>query len=402
MSKLKAYDLSTGNKPGTTPKESWRAINIQPPMNEQTIMIAWGACKAKANAKTGEFEGDGTIRQWDDAGGNKKAAGCKQLYNRAPGFAFSKFLLKLTVGRGDMGEAFYFNGGDELSDKLGDCVSTRDGCRYDWDFVSSWLGKNQTQRLTQGLMSMIVAFVFLFVLGPMAIGLMLISVALAGLAMILPLSLLLTAMGLNQGQKLLKLTGAAAGGQFIFTVALTALNLFIEICYTAIDKSISPGAPNLFEQVAKGAAPLAGLWLFKTISKLLGLGDISKMTGALGFAGAAALKATGDRDLSRNAAERISGAIGRVGVGKRRLGALDERSLQRRMLNNRVTRAGARTVGHGAKRLARPVTRRVKDGYQTGRAAVLAKKNDLMRKAVSGSPAQRAAAYAGTPREWPR
>jgi hypothetical protein len=263
-------------------------------------------------------------------------------------------------------------------------------CRHDWDFVNAWLGGNDTERLTQGLLSLVLAVVFLFALGPLAIGLMLISVALATLAMLLPVSLLLFAAGLDQGKKLLKLTGAAAGGKFIFTLALTFLTLLISMTYAVVQKTIATDTPNLFEQVLEGAAPLAALYLFKKLSKALGFGDIGSMTGGLAFAGAAALKATGDRDLSRGAAERMSGAIGRIGVGNKRLSALDETSLQRRMLNNGATRA----VGRGAKRVARPATAWAADRYGSGRAAALRRKNALL-WSVTGAP-RRALTYTGT------
>jgi hypothetical protein len=388
-SKLNAYGLSIDKPKGTTPQNSYRGFHISPTGgSEKTLMVAWGACMGNDDGL-----GSGkTIPQWNPVAEGKENA-CKFLYSGASLPDGSSWLRMMWTGQaGGLGE-FYFNGQDELNEQFGDCVATNAACRYDWAFVSGWLGANQAERLTQALMSLIVSFVFLFVLGPMALG-MVISVALAGLVMMLPLSLLLFAMGLEQGKKLLKLTGTAAAGTFLFTMALTVLVVLIKMANDAIIASIGSDTPSFFEQVAQGAAPLACLWLFKRLSKVLGTGNISSMSGALGFAGAAVLRSTGDPRMSRDAARRMSDAIGRIGMGDRRLSALDERSLQRRMLNNSATRAMAGAVGRGAQRAARPVTDWTRDRYEAGRAGVLRARNALVRKASSGSPAQRAKAYA--------
>ncbi|MBC6458080.1 hypothetical protein [Actinomadura sp. HBU206391] len=401
--KLKAFDLSAGWAEGTTTTDIWRGFYLSPRVGEQTIMVAWGACKMDADDE-GRVH---TTPQWDAADVDGKENGCKQLYSDGETMEDTDSFAFLLAGMGPL-KPFYFNGGDELSANLGKCVTDESdpSCRYIWDSAEAWLGANQTERLTQGLMSMIVAGAFLFALGPMAIGLTMISVALAGLAMILPLSLLFFAMGWDSGKRLLKLTGAAAAGKFVFTLALTALATLIDATYIAITDAVGTAAPNFFEQVAQCAAPLVALWLFKKITKFMGLGNIGSMTGALGFAGAAALKSTGDNHLLRPGddayARQLSGALGQVGMGRARLSALDERSLQNRMFNNRGTRAAGRAgrrlagraavgtgraIGRGAERATRPIR-------NSAAAAIRRRRNDLADLAGSGTPAERAAKYA--------
>ncbi|MGC4954162.1 hypothetical protein ACLQ2P_13200 [Actinomadura citrea] len=399
-SKLEAYDLATGHGKGKTTANSARGYFIDPAADEQMIMIAWGACKANDDGLGSAH----TIPQWDKATDTKdKAKACEKLYSDVTyeddksGHQFSVAgidVLCFLCDNGTMG-TFYFNGDDELKDKLGNCYASEPACQADWNFVSAWLGKNQAQRLTQGLMSMIVAFVFLFVMGPMAIGMTVSSVGLAGLVMILPLTLLLIGAGLPQGMRLLKLTGAAAAGDALFTLGLTFLTMLTDTTYQAIEATTNDATPNFFQQVAQGAAPLVALFLFRKISKILSLGDISSTTGATGFASAIVLRSSGDRRLSRNAGQQVSQRLGRLGVGKARLAALDERSLQRRMLNNRATRAVAGVAKRGAQRATRPITDWAKDKYDGSRAKLQQGVNALQRKAASGSPAQRAAAYAG-------
>jgi hypothetical protein len=402
-SKLWAYDLATGHPKGTTQPNMARGYFIDPGADEQMIFVAWGACKGPDDGINNGEKGL-ALPQWDkasDVEGKDKA--CEKLYSNVTyeddksGHQFSVAgidVLCFMCDNGTMG-SFYFNGDDELKDKLGNCYASEAACRYDWNFAAAWLGKNQAQRLTQGLMSMIVAFVFLFVMGPMAIGMTVSSVGLAGLVMILPLTLLLIGAGLPQGMRLLKLTGAAAAGDFLFTMGLTFLTMFTDTTYQAIEATTNESTPNFFQQVAQGAAPLVALFLFRKISKILSLGDISSTSGATGFASAIVLRSSGDRRLARNAGQQVSQRLGRLGVGRARLAALDERSLQRRMLNNRATRALAGAAGRGVKRATRPITDWAKDRYDGGRARLQQGLNTLQRKAASGSPAQRAAAYAG-------
>lgn len=399
-SKLEAYDLATGHDKGTTTSNSARGYFIDPAADEQMIMIAWGACKAKDDG----LSSNESLPQWDKASDTKeKSKACEKLYSNVTyeddksGHQFSIAgvdLLCFLCDNGTMG-TFYFNGDDELKDKLGNCYASEPACQADWDYVSAWLGKNQAQRLTQGLMSMIVAFVFLFVMGPMAIGMTISSVGLAGLVMILPLTLLLIGAGLPQGMRLLKLTGAAAAGDALFTLGLTFLTMLTDTTYQAIEATTDDSTPNFFQQVAQGAAPLVALFLFRKISKILSLGDISSTTGATGFASAIVLKSSGDRRLGRNPGQMLSQRLGRLGVGKARLAALDERSLQRRLVSNRATKAVAGAAKRGAQRAARPVTDWAKDKYDGGRARLQHGVQALQRKAASGSPGQRAAAYAG-------
>ncbi|WP_433466121.1 hypothetical protein [Spirillospora sp. CA-128828] len=416
-SKLTAYDLATGNEPGTTQPSMARGYYIDPGADEQMIFIAWGACKGPDGGRYGvdtaepTFDGrltagDGghTIPQWDAADKiADKSKACKKLFSDITyeddksGHQFSVAgidVLCFMCDNGTMGP-FYFNGDDELKDKLGNCYSTKPECRADWNFASAWLGKNQAQRLTQGLMAMIVAFVFLFVMGPMAIGMTVSSVGLAGLVMILPLTLLLIGAGLPQGMRLLKLTGAAAAGDFLFTLGLTFMVMLTDTTYQAVEATTNDGTPNFFQQVAQGAAPLVALFLFRKISRILSLGDISSTTGATGFASAIILKSSGDRRMARNPGQQVGQRLGRLGVGRARLGALDERSLQRRMVNNRATRAVAGVAKRGAQRATRPVTDWAKDRYDGTRARLQRGVNTLQQRAASGSPGQRAAAYAG-------
>ncbi|TDC45196.1 hypothetical protein E1281_31175 [Actinomadura sp. KC345] len=409
--KFVAYDLAAGHnltdsdddgdRNSVTTKEMMRGYFIDPAADEQSIVVTWGACKGNDGGQGSST----TIKQWKDTVDDRDQA-CADLYSSEKdepdqSSGTDLWVICLLCDDGQVG-AFYFNGDDELKDKLGDCYRDRTDCRYDWNFVASWLGKNQAERLTQGLMSMIVAFIFLFVMGPMSIGMTVASVGLAALVMIMPLTLLLIAAGLPQGKRILKLTGAAAAGDFLFTMGLTFMVMLTDTTYWAISATIGEETPNFFEQVAQGAAPLVALYMFRKISRILGVGDISSTTGATGFATAIVLKSSGDRQLSRNPGDLVSNRLGRVGVGKMRLGALDERSLQRRMVNNPATRAmgrlakrGMKRAGHEVAEVAKPLTDKARDKFDGARMRLAQLGANLKNKAASGSPGERAAAYGG-------
>jgi hypothetical protein len=358
--KWKVYDESAGFSPGTT-DNTYRGFWISPPGGYQNDeVIAWSACQQKAK---GSAEGD-VIPEWksvkfygqDGAGPNGGNLTLKDTCNQKLLSSDKTFDVTNTAPTDDDGplQSFHFGGGDQVTGQIVPCMKKDEGCRAAYDFVNSWLGANGSTRITQGLMSLIIAVVFLIVLGPMAIGLMFVSIALALLVMIVGFSLLLFAIGNENGKRLLKLTGAAAAGKFIFTLALTFLMMFIAVSYVAIDGVVDTTTPNLAQQALQAAAPLVAMLAAKKALQAAGFGDIGKFTGALGFASTAALKATGDPRLSHNAAQRVSGAIGDIGVGDKRLSSLDERSLQRRMVDNRATRAAAK----GAGRLAAAGVRR--------------------------------------------
>ncbi|MFD0856500.1 hypothetical protein ACFQ07_29950, partial [Actinomadura adrarensis] len=318
-SKMEAFDLSVGNPPGTTNRETLRGWYIDPADGEQIIMIAWGACKAEAGGR----KSTQVIPQWRPADLTNPNKACEVLYSDIstsdPDGEETAKLLTLGISPEATLSTFYFNGGDELKDKLGECVATNVACRANWDFVSAWLGANQAQRITQGVMALIVSFAMLFVMGPVALGQTISSVALAGLVMLLPVTMLLIGMGLPQGMRLLRLTGSSAAGSFLFGLALTILTMFVDVTYQAIDTTVREGtAPGFFQQVAQGAAPLVALFLFKRLSRILGMGDISTTSGALGFTGAAMLRASGDRRLGRHADQRMASSIRRIGFGRHR------------------------------------------------------------------------------------
>lgn len=394
------FDQASGLPAGATSAASARGrlLNAMGDDKQQRkAVILWGACEMDSTDAS-HFKAVGPWAGVKAGDGDRSADDeCnKNLSSHQEGYKTTD----LAGGTGDGGNlgnggTFYFNGDDELNNAFG-CLNSSPPCTGAHEFVTSYLGRNEGTRITQGFMALITAIVFLFALGPMAIGLMVVSIALAFLVVISAVTLLLIAMGKQSGMRLAKLTGAAAAGDLVFTLMLTALMTFIYMTFQAIQATVgTSGTPGFFEQVLMAGSPIVALIVARRLASSLGLGNITSMSGALGFVGAAAMKATGDQSVSHRAAERVSSAIGGIGFGKRRLSGLDERSLQRRMIDNRATRSLASATGRAARRKAAPVGDVAKRGWaHTGRIATGAW-SGLRAKAASGSPAQRAAAFAG-------
>ncbi|MEO3826352.1 hypothetical protein [Actinomadura sp. B10D3] len=387
--KIAAYDLSIGKDPKKHGHRTMRDFYLDPPGGEQTIMVAWGACRAN-NGKPGN---GATLPQWDEVGDGMpdRDKACAKLYSQKRIEDPSKEVVS-NGADGDL-KQFYFNGEDELSEKLGKCYGNNEACQQNWDFVSAWLGRNHAERLTHGLMSLVVSVVFLLTLGPLAAGMTVSSIMLMGLVMLLPITLLLLGMGLPQGKRILKLTGAALASDFLLSVALTIIMLLTGTGHYAVMETIGENtAPNLFEQILLCAVPLAALYLARRIMRAMGVGDVSTVSGAIGFATAVALKGSGDRRLARDPHRLVRRELDKLGLRKP-LKSLDEKELQWRRLDNPAARWLGRKAGdkarHGASRVTRPVANFAKDKY--GR--LMLSKRAAQKWVEEQSPYKRAGIY---------
>ncbi|URM98908.1 hypothetical protein LUW76_33795 [Actinomadura madurae] len=165
---------------------------------------------------------------------------------------------------------------------------------------------------------------------------------------------------------------------------MTFLMMFIAVSHAAVDAALGTGAPSFLEQVVEASSPLIGMFLFKRISRAAGLGDISTLNGALGFAGAAVMRATGDK--SATTVERDGhepGGPAGAGGARRQLSGLTHEALQRRVIGGAAMLAGnlARPL---ASRLAGTKRTQAGKGPTTGR-----------RRASATAVGKRAAVHAG-------
>lgn len=395
QSKSTAYDLSIG-KPGATKPGSLRAYYLNPP-EDNVSTIAWGACMNNGDGTDKDGHDMPVLKYWEGNTSKNKEQACGALYSdQSEQDATHSTVTDPQTGTQittsedpkDLIHPLTFANEDDLHNTLDDCLQSQNqtkanGCRQVWSFLDSYLGANETDRITQGLVSLAVAVVFLFTLGPMAAGLTISSVALSVLVMLFPIALLLLAMGMQQGKKMVKITGALAASKLFLMLALTFLSTFTSVTIFALDKVVGTGAPSFIQQIAEGAAPLVALLILKKGAKLVGIGDLSTMSGALSFAGASALSAVGEKD----AAQKFTGLNRGLGIGKATVGALDQRSLQSRLFNNRLTRGAARGAGELGKTVGSKAGKAVGHGAAAGARGLAQTKAGQKAGQLAGSAA---------------
>ncbi|RJL24026.1 hypothetical protein [Bailinhaonella thermotolerans] len=383
--KQKVFDLATGvtTEPGSS---RWNAIEGGFGGNQhRKATMMWSACS--------RFGGDWkVIPQWEKSKGGDNDDELKDEDPCEDDMEGDRKKGDIAGGNDDDG-MWWYNGDDELDDAFKDCRG-EEACDATERFVSSFLGDNSVDRLLQGVIALITALIFAFVMGPIAVGLMVISIALAFLVMLVPITLGALAMGSDFGKRMAKLTAASMAAKLLFTLLLSVIGAFIYVTYDAINSALgAPVAPSLFEQLLLAAAPIVALIVLRKLFSMAGMGDISKLTGALGFMGAAALKATGDKTLSNNADTRMSNMFGRIGYGNKRLSNLDRKNLMFAPVNNRATRALGRKASQKGKELAQPLVNTAKDVAADARAKTLGYLHHLKDRAANGTPEQRAQAF---------
>lgn len=248
-------------------------------------------------------------------------------------------------------------------------------------------GYNRPQRIIGGLAAAVAAVLYLFVLGPAALGSILAQLSLVILFMLLPFTLTVLAWPSKQRSpmavKLLKSTGTAMGAKFALMAVMTLLMQTIATLESLLNSS-GQGLGGLLSLLIPGAA----LFVVTAIMKKAGFGNLLHPVGAMGAASTGLMSlAAGENSAQRGArADRFASKVGdkslKVGGKELSLNAGD------RLIKSTAARAGkataklpfkatkqldAATGGHGAVAAARAnaaapgaagdtVAQRVKDG----------------------------------------
>lgn len=165
-------------------------------------------------------------------------------------------------------------------------------------FASSFSGGNIADRIIQSLLALVVAVLFLYALGFMAVGLIIAQLMLVVLLMLFPVTLALFAIGSPRAKAMAKLTGTTAVTQAFFLLILTSL---IVLSAVFQDLVLNFGATGLLGTILVGLAPIAAFFIVRKLLQTMGMGDVLKPSGAVGFLSAAALNATGDAKFQKMA-----------------------------------------------------------------------------------------------------
>lgn len=159
-------------------------------------------------------------------------------------------------------------------------------------------GHNPSQRLFYGVMALLTALVYLYVLGALALGGFVAQLGAVLLWILLPISLVLFAFPSKGGSsrrnptgtKLLRLTASFTFAKLLVTVALTLL-LETIMTFDALLSSFS--VPTGFLSLL---VPVISLVILKLLLRKAGLGDVTSLSGATGMSVAAAMAAGGDKN----------------------------------------------------------------------------------------------------------
>lgn len=158
------------------------------------------------------------------------------------------------------------------------------------NFLADTSGENWfTRNETSGL-AVIVAALYLWALGPLAVGLVIAGFMLIVMLMMVPFAILLAMFGVQGGWKLLKMTAATTGTLFIFGLLLSFLTVIMGV-FASIIASITDD--GFVRAIALAVVPIAALLILRKLLASMGLGNITSLSGSLGFASAAAAKAAG-------------------------------------------------------------------------------------------------------------
>ena len=309
--------------PGIVPAASaGQRYLIFGPHNEKDLRraaIAWSACKWNGSAWQATPPWMGVWRDSTD----------QDAMSGACGRAFSNS-TKWASGNDDPFKVY----GSTIDDAFDrGSVEHREEIATARNFVESFSGGNISDRLFQGILAIIVACLFLYVLGFIAIGMVAAQLMLIVLLILAPLTLTMYAMGSRKANGLLKLTGTTAVSQAFFGLILTAL-----IVLSGVFQSIAATIPaaGFIKSLITGFAPIAAFYIIQRILKSIGMADIMKPSGAMSFMASAALIATGDEKMR---------AQGRVGAD------------------------GKNTVQHAARRAGLSATNNALKGAGMGRSA---------------------------------
>lgn len=186
---------------------------------------------------------------------------------------------------------------------------------FAYNTVRATWGHNGGQRITEGIMSVLAAAVYLYALGGVAVGAILAQYGLFIMLILLPVTLTLVALpsssgGRNPtGVRMLKMTG----GFFFAKMALTLVLSLLVVTSTLLGSLLPSHAGGQLGvgsmiTLAHAFVPLASLFMVRKLLTTLGLGDITKLSGAVGLSAATSAAATGDSRLRSSMQRGMEGS----------------------------------------------------------------------------------------------
>jgi len=235
----------------------------------------------------------------------------------------------------------------------------------------SFWGHNVGQRMLSSLMAGIVSVIYLWALGPLALGSALAQIGLVMMLILLPATLFFLAFPTDPvnrsragpsgiGGRMLRITGGFFLAKFATLLVITLLLAMITVMENAISGFSGLGT---FAQLF---IPIAALMVLRLLLKKAGMGNITSLSGALALPTAGAMAVAGEQGMARLVQEKASKIGDKTGLNK-----LDRAGKRTARLPVTAAKATARTAKAGAKLTAKLGTD-VAIGAATGGTGLLA------------------------------
>ena len=159
--------------------------------------------------------------------------------------------------------------------------------------VRGYWGLNPGQRAVSGLIALVTSGFYLWALGAMAVGAIVAQVGLVVMLVAFPVTLLLLALpgegkrGRHPaGLRMLRLTGGFMAAKLVLIFSMTLLIQLIALLEDLVGSS---------NPIISAMLPIGALFGLRAILKSIGLGDITKLGGALAMSGAGGALMAGDK-----------------------------------------------------------------------------------------------------------
>ena len=253
-----------------------------------------------ANGLTHKYENSRDAMTTLLQGGSKKSS--------SVGVTVAGFRVNLAEWGGKTGVYSFDEGAGDVDKKLAKNNSSveTDALNYQREWAKNFLGQNDTTRIMQSVLAVIVSLVYVWSMGPVAAGL-----PIAGLVLIIglpfiPLALALISMSIPMGKRILKMTFMSAAATFLFGIMLGFLAAINSLLSTTVVSLLGGSQGGLWGQIILALVPLAALWLLKKTASSVGLGELTSPLKGLGMATGMAAAAAGEGAAYRRAHEGMT------------------------------------------------------------------------------------------------
>lgn len=260
-------------------RQSWTNVHIR--------MSLWSTCTSADGALTMNRAGTYALEK----AGDRSEEDAQKVGND----------LCAAWGNTDKGVGVIDGSGEDIDLALENIHQSREklGSRTDMRrYLNAVTGHNPMDRMSMGLVALVGAAVYLFAFAGASLGLLLAKIGLVLALMVLPFTLTMIGLQMEQGKKLLRWTASMCAVEIVFTMLLSVMFQMTQIGVTLVggyssnDSALGGGVQaGFFRMLLISTVPIVVLFAMNALLKKMGLGKITSPGGALGLVSGASTKA---------------------------------------------------------------------------------------------------------------